>query len=229
VTIIFDDVSMVRRSLQQGTLLSNRRVIDGITFSVSDGERVGIIGRNGAGKSTLLRLIAGIYRPDSGTISPVDDVAVLLDAGFGLDTQLSGRANAITRAKLDRLERTEVTRYVSWVHEFSELEDYFDEPVKTYSTGMVARLVFSLSTAKSHNIILVDEGIGTADARFQVKAFAQLNNFYMTSSILVMASHDESVLRSNCTRGLVLEKGHLVFDGDIDAAISAYDNGANLS
>jgi ABC-type polysaccharide/polyol phosphate transport system ATPase subunit len=201
-----------------------KRVLDSISLSIETGERVALIGDNGAGKSTLLRLIAGIYKPDEGSIERTGDFSVFLDAGFGVDMRLTGRENCYSRAIINGVSKGDIRQFIQWVSDFSELGEYFDQPVRTYSTGMVVRLVFSMCTARTHDVLLIDEGIGTADARFQDKAFSRLSHLYDSAPILILASHDPKLLKQNCTRGIVMRNGRVVFDGDIDESIAFYQH-----
>ena len=199
-------------------------VIDNVSLKIQGGERIGLIGPNGAGKTTLLRLLAGIFNPDSGSIVRDGDVSTFLDGGFGLDPQLSGRSNAESRAIMAGLNRNERVQQVAWIQEFSELNEYFDEPIKSYSSGMLMRLVFAIGTAQTHDILLVDEGFGTADAHFQHKAMQRLRDMYTRAPITVLASHNLEILKENCTRGIVMSKSRIVFDGDIQEACDFYLN-----
>jgi ABC-type polysaccharide/polyol phosphate transport system ATPase subunit len=199
-------------------------VIDNISLKIEGGERIGLIGPNGAGKTTLLRLLAGIFVPDVGSISRTGDVSTFLDGGFGLDPQLSGRSNAQSRAIMAGLNRRESIQQISWVRDFSELEEYFDEPIKSYSSGMLMRLVFAIGTAQTHEILLVDEGFGTADAHFQQKAMGRLREMYIRAPITVLASHNLEILKENCTRGVVMNKAKIVYDGNIHDACAFYLN-----
>ena len=199
-------------------------VIDNVSLKIQGGERIGLIGPNGAGKTTLLRLLAGIFNPDSGSIIRDGDVSTFLDGGFGLDPQLSGRSNAESRAIMAGLNRNERIQQVAWIQEFSELNEYFDEPIKSYSSGMLMRLVFAIGTAQTHDILLVDEGFGTADAHFQQKAMRRLRDMYTRAPITVLASHNLEILKENCTRGIVMNKSRIVFDGDIQEACDFYLN-----
>lgn len=199
-------------------------VVDNVSLKIQGGERIGLIGPNGAGKTTLLRLLAGIFNPDSGSIIRTGDISTFLDGGFGLDPQLSGRSNAESRAIMAGLNRNERMTQIAWIHDFSELEKYFDEPIKSYSSGMLMRLVFAIGTAQTHDILLVDEGFGTADAHFQHKAMQRLRVMYARAPITVLASHNLEILKENCTRGIVMSKSRIVFDGDIQEACDFYLN-----
>jgi lipopolysaccharide transport system ATP-binding protein len=212
------------RILESSRTEQKQFVIDNVSFKIQGGERIGLIGPNGAGKTTLLRLLAGIFNPDSGSIIRDGDVSTFLDGGFGLDPQLSGRSNAESRAIMAGLNRNERVKQVSWIQEFSELEKYFDEPIKSYSSGMLMRLVFAIGTAQAHDILLVDEGFGTADAHFQHKAMQRLRDMYARAPITVLASHNLEILKENCTRGIVMSKSRIVFDGDIQEACDFYLN-----
>lgn len=202
----------------------NRDVLTNISLNIQNGERIGLLGPNGAGKTTLLRLMSGIFRPDSGTIDRAGDVSTFFDGGFGLDPQLTGRANCVSRAIMARIRGDESEAMVSWVEAFAELGEYFDQPIRTYSTGMIMRLVFAIGTAQSHQILLIDEGLGTADAYFQEKALARLKEMYQTAPIMVLASHNSDLLKQHCQRGIVIQDAHVAFDGSLDDACSFYEN-----
>lgn len=199
-------------------------VVDSVSLRFQGGERVGLIGPNGAGKTTLLRLLAGIFTPDSGHIVRDGQVSTFLDGGFGLDPQLSGRSNAESRAIMAGLNRKNLHSQIEWIRDFSELGDFFEEPIKSYSSGMLLRLVFAIGTAQTHDIILVDEGFGTADAHFQKKALERLEEMYARSPITILASHNLETLKENCARGIVMSKSKIVFDGGIQEACDFYLN-----
>jgi ABC-type polysaccharide/polyol phosphate transport system ATPase subunit len=220
--IFIQNVSMYRSMDNRNDHVKQKRVLDNIYIDIKTGERVALIGANGAGKSTLLRLMAGIYKPDEGSIDRVGDFSVFLDAGFGVDMRLTGRENCYSRAIINGVPKNDIQQFIQWVSNFSELSDYFDQPVRTYSTGMVVRLVFSMCTARTHDVLLIDEGIGTADARFQDKAFSRLSHLYDSAPMLILASHDPKLLKQNCTRGIVMRNGSVVFDGEINESIAFY-------
>jgi lipopolysaccharide transport system ATP-binding protein len=222
--ILLNHVSMYRNMVGHESRQTKKTVLDDISISIGVGERIALLGSNGAGKSTLLRLMAGIYKPDEGSIESNGDFSVFLDAGFGVDMRLTGRENCYSRAVITGVPSNQLDEFIQWVSEFSELGDYFDQPLRTYSTGMIVRLVFSMCTARTHDVLLIDEGIGTADARFQEKAFSRLSHLYDTAPILVLASHDRELLKQNCSRGIVMSKGKVLFDGEINESIAFYQN-----
>ena len=200
-----------------------RTIIDRVSFTINAGERVGILGPNGAGKSTLLRLLSGIFEPDSGTIQRTSDCTTILDGYFGMSPELSGRDNCNSRLRIAGVSAPQARALTADVEDFCGLGVYFDQPIRTYSNGMLARLIFSIATCKFHETVLIDEGLGTADAEFQAKAKDRLSKMYSASSTILIASHSEFILKEHCTRGLVLISGKIQFDGTIEDAI-AYHN-----
>ena len=200
-----------------------RNVINNVSFSIEKGERVGLIGPNGSGKSTLLRLMAGIFEPDSGAIQRPVDCSAILDGFFGMAPELSGRDNCISRLRIAGLTKSEIQPLLISIEEFSGLGISFNQPIRTYSTGMLTRLIFSIVTCKVHDTIFIDEGIGTADLDFQKRARERLANIYSSSSTIVIATHSTEILKEQCTRGLVISNGSLVYDGTIGDAFSWYE------
>ena len=221
--IFLNHVSMYRNMVGHESRRTKKVVLNDVSISISVGERIALLGSNGAGKSTLLRLMAGIYKPDEGSIESNGDFSVFLDAGFGVDMRLTGRENCYSRAVITGVPINQIDEFIQWVSEFSELGDYFDQPLRTYSTGMIVRLVFSMCTFKIPEILLIDEGIGTVDTYFQEKAMARLEDIYNSSSILVIATHDQSLMRQLCKRGVVLNNGNIDFDGTLSDALDFYN------
>ena len=201
-----------------------RNVIDHLSLSIEPGERVGLLGENGAGKTTLLRIMAGIFQPDSGSVSRLGDVSCFLDGFYGLDPFLTGRENAKSRSVMAGMSNAECLSNVESIEDFADIGEYFDQPVKSYSTGMILRLVFSIGTSRTHQILLIDEGLGTADLKFQQKAFQRLEEMYASAPIIVIASHNLDILRQQCTRGVVISRGRIVYDGQIESAIAQYSS-----
>jgi ABC-type polysaccharide/polyol phosphate transport system ATPase subunit len=198
-------------------------VLRDLTLDFVDGDRIALIGPNGSGKTTLLRVLAGIFPPTTGTVQIPDDIETILDAGFGLDLWLSGYENARTRLTLSGATRDQVKRDLLWIRDFSGLGDAFTRPVKTYSTGMVTRLAFSITCTKGHDALLIDEGFGTADAEFQSRARIRLEGILRDTSVLVFASHNADVLREYCSRGVLLVDGSVSYFGALEESLSRYD------
>lgn len=216
-------VSMSREIVGDDRKRHTKTVINEVSLEIESGDRIGLIGRNGAGKTTLLRIISGIFDPDQGKTEIDGRIKSFLDLGYGLEMHLTGRLNAYSRSILDGVPKSEREEFVSWVEEFSELGDYFDQTLNSYSTGMIARLVFSMCTFEIPEILLIDEGIGTVDTYFQEKALARLEDIYNSSSILLIATHDQSLMGQLCTRGIVLNNGNIDFDGTLSDALDFYN------
>jgi lipopolysaccharide transport system ATP-binding protein len=184
--------------------------LDNISFLFQKGERIGLWGQNGSGKTTLLRLIAGIYTPTSGKIAVNGSIASLLNISLGMDQEATGVENIYLRALMMGLTHKEIDEKMDEIIEYSELGEYINFPLKTYSTGMNMRLAFSISTAVSADIVLMDEWLSVGDVSFVEKAKKRLNDMLAQSSLLVLASHSRDILESTCTKILVLEHGKIV-------------------
>lgn len=199
------------------------QALSDISFTIEPGERVGLIGHNGSGKSTLLRVLAGIYHPSSGSTAVDGRVAALFDTAFGMDPDSTGYENILLRGLYLGLSRAAIARAVEDIARFTELGEFLEIPLRTYSAGMSARLAFAISTAVEADILLLDEGIGAGDAGFVNKAAERIEDFIHRSPIVVMASHDEAFTKRFCTRGIVLQRGQMRYDGPIDAAYNVYE------
>lgn len=193
----------------------NVRAIDRLNLQINDGDRIGLIGHNGSGKTTLLRVLAGIYKPISGSARIEGSVGTLLDASAGTDPEATGLDNIYLRGAILGLRKKHVAGLVDDIAKFSELGDFLHLPVKTYSAGMKARLTFAISTATQHDILLIDEGIGVGDASFQEKAHRRIEDHFSRTSIIILASHSEDLLKKYCNRRITLSKGKLVGDEPI--------------
>jgi lipopolysaccharide transport system ATP-binding protein len=196
--------------------------LQNISFELYDGESVAIVGRNGAGKSTLLNLIAGLSRPDSGTITVQGRLAALLDLGAGFHPDLTGRENLFVNAALLGLRRKEVERRYNSIVEFSGLGDFIAQPLRTYSSGMTMRLAFSVAINVSPDILIIDEVLGVGDTNFQEKCFAEIQRLKDSGALFVCVSHTTGVLPQICKKALWLEQGELVSSGPIDDVLRAY-------
>jgi lipopolysaccharide transport system ATP-binding protein len=198
------------------------RALSDITARLEVGDRVGLVGHNGSGKSTLLKLLAGIYAPTSGTLSREGVVGSLLDISLGMSPDATGRENIYLRGVLQGLSRREITRLVPGIIDFSGLGDFIELPMRTYSSGMLLRLAFSISTVLSPDILLMDEWLAVGDAEFQVKAEERLHEVVSRTSILVIASHSANLIRSQCNRVMYLEHGRLIADGTPEDVLPLY-------
>jgi ABC-type polysaccharide/polyol phosphate transport system ATPase subunit len=190
-----------------------RQVLSGISFQVPRGETWGVIGPNGAGKSTLLKLLTGIYRPDSGSVRIQGRLASLIELGAGFHPDFSGRENIFLNGIVLGLSKREIRRRFDDIVAFSELEEFIDEPVRTYSTGMYMRLGFSIAINVDPEILLLDEVLSVGDAAFSRKCQAAIGGFQDRGTTLLMVSHDLGAVESYCSRVLRLGHGRIVDEG----------------
>jgi lipopolysaccharide transport system ATP-binding protein len=183
------------------------RALDNVSFSMEAGDRIGLIGHNGAGKTTLLRVLSGIYEPVGGSLMVDGRVATLLDIYLGIDAEATGYENIWLRALMMGLRPADIDQKVTDIAEFSELGEYLDMPLRTYSAGMRLRLAFAVSTSVDADILLMDEWLSVGDSGFQPKAKQRMEELVARTKILVLASHDYSLLKSMCNRVLRLAHG----------------------
>jgi ABC-type polysaccharide/polyol phosphate transport system ATPase subunit len=197
--------------------------LDSINLDVTEGSRLGLVGANGAGKSTLLAIMAGVLPPTSGSIEVQGRVLALLGgAGAGLDQEASGRANVVSLGvQLGETPAAMRTR-IDDVTEFSGLASRIDHPVYSYSTGMQTRLRFSILTSLRPDILLLDEGLGTADAEFAQRADERLREFMSAAGVVVLASHGDHLLRGQCDTAVWLDQGRVREEGDLDRVLANY-------
>ncbi|MBS0321699.1 MAG: ABC transporter ATP-binding protein, partial [Proteobacteria bacterium] len=193
-------------------------VLDDITLHIAPGEAVGVIGPNGAGKSTLLGLVAGVIRPTLGTVETAGRIAPLLELGAGFHPDLSGRDNIVLNGVLLGLTRAEARARVAEIVAFAELENEIDAPVRVYSSGMQARLGFSVAAHLSPDILLIDETLAVGDADFQAKCIAKLRDFTRRGATILCVSHAMEQIRAIATRVIELRNHRIVYDGAPPAA-----------
>jgi ABC-2 type transport system ATP-binding protein len=184
-----------------------------ISLSVTAGENIGIIGRNGAGKSTLLKVISRVLKPTTGMVSVRGRVAPILALGTGFDYELTGRENIVLNALLLGRSRSEVHERMQAIVDFSELSDFIDSPVRNYSSGMVARLGFSIATAWLPDVLLLDEVLAVGDAHFVKRCNKRLDEFRAAGTTVVMVSHQASEIERNCSRCIWLDDRTVRADG----------------
>jgi lipopolysaccharide transport system ATP-binding protein len=198
-------------------------VLRDITFEVESGEAVGIIGRNGAGKSTLLKLLTKTTCPSKGEMETRGSMSALLELGMGAHMDFSGRVNAKMTCQMMGLSTEETHALLPEIAEFSELGDYFDQPMRVYSTGMQVRLAFSAATAVRPEILIVDEALSVGDAYFQHKCIERIRSFREQGTTLLFVSHDPGAVKSLCERALLIDDGVILKDGPADAVLDYYN------
>jgi ABC-type polysaccharide/polyol phosphate transport system ATPase subunit len=198
------------------------RALDGITLSIEEGDRLGLVGRNGAGKSTLLRALAGVYAPTSGRLVVDGHISSLFTTAPGLDVDDTGSENIVTCGLFLGMSRAEIARKTSEIEALSELGEFLSLPVRTYSAGMMTRLGFAIATSLDPEILLLDEGLGAGDAKYAERMTHRVTSLVERSSILVLATHADSLIREMCNKAVLLEQGRVVMAGDIDAVLSRY-------
>jgi ABC-type polysaccharide/polyol phosphate transport system ATPase subunit len=185
------------------------RALENISLTVNEGDRLGLIGHNGSGKTTLLRVMAGVYEPVQGAYWSDGRITPLFDAQLGMDIEATGFENIIVRGLYMGLRHEEIEARLPEIAEFTELGNYLAMPVRTYSSGMMLRLAFAVSTCVTPEILLMDEWIGVGDPGFLAKAQRRMEQFVNKSSILVLATHNQALLTQVCNRVVQLEGGHV--------------------
>lgn len=193
-----------------------------LDLDIDAGDRVGIIGHNGSGKSTLLRLLSGIYEPSSGTIQRTGTISSLVDISLGINPESTGRENIFLRGKLLGLSKKEIDEKIEEIIEFSELGDYINLPVRIYSSGMLLRLAFSVSTSITADILIMDEWLSVGDGSFGERASKRLQELVNNSEILVIASHTRSLIEEICNKVVWLEHGVIKKVGPVSEIVPEY-------
>lgn len=202
-----------------GNLVSNQnglvvvRALEGLKFTINDGDRVGLIGHNGSGKSTLLRVLAGVYAPVQGQIKIEGKIGSLIDMWLGIDMECTGRENIYLRGALNGLSKAQIANEIKNITEFAELGHFIDMPVRTYSSGMYLRLAFSIATILHTDILLMDEWLSVGDGDFQLRAQQRIADLISKTKILVLASHSKDLIKNTCNRVIWLEHGKVKKDG----------------
>ena len=188
------------------------RALDQINFTFEHGERVGLTGHNGSGKTTLLRVLSGVYAPVHGSLDVRGKIASLLDVSMGLDPDATGFENIYLRGIMDGLKPSVIRDKTDDIADFTELDEYLNLPVRTYSSGMMLRLAFAISTSVEADILIMDEWLSVGDAQFSAKAADRLEKLVNKAGILVIASHDPKLIERVCTRRIHLEHGKIMSD-----------------
>ncbi len=193
-----------------------------ISLDIEQGDRLGLVGHNGAGKTTLLRVLSGIYPPTDGTVEASGLVTPIFNISLGMEMDATGYENIHMMGRLLGMNEEDIEATVPDIEEFTELGDYLSLPVRTYSSGMLMRLAFAIATTRPADVVLIDEALGAGDAAFHEKTQKRLNNFLSRSSLLVIATHSERLMRKFCAQAVLLHNGKIELVGDLDEVYTKY-------
>lgn len=209
---------------KKGMFIGSVNANDSLSFEIKKGEAVAFLGLNGAGKSTALKMVTGVTHPTSGSIEVNGRVSALLELTAGFDAQLTGRENINLRGQILGLTKQEIAEIEPEVIDFAELGLYIDQPMRTYSSGMKARLGFAFAVAIDPEILVVDEALSVGDRSFRKKCIARIREIMMDENVTVLfVTHASATAKEFCSRGIVLDKGTKVFDGSIEDATAYYE------
>lgn len=206
-----------------------KKAVDKVSFEIKRGDSVALFGKNGAGKSTVLKMITGVSFPTSGEIQVNGRVSALLELTSGFDQEFSGRENIYLKGHILGLSDKEIKELEDTIIEFSELGDYIDQPVRTYSSGMKSRLGFAINVNIKPEILIVDEALSVGDTAFRVKCKEKVNEIIEKDNVtLLFVTHQTAVAEEFCTRGIVMKNGKLIFDGEVHEASEYYKKMYNI-
>ena len=214
---IFSWFGIKHKAIQENYTLKN------ISFSIKEGEAIGIIGQNGAGKSTLLKIITGTLQATKGEINTNGKISAILELGMGFHPDLSGRQNAYHSAGLMGYTSKQIDAVISDIEDFAEIGEYFDYPVRTYSSGMQMRVAFAVATAYRPNILIIDEALSVGDSYFQHKSFDKIKKFKEQGTSLLFVSHDKASILALCDRAILIDKGELLREGNPEEITDYYN------
>ena len=210
------------RSESGSDRISVVQALQDINLKLESGDRIGLVGHNGAGKTTLLRVLGGIYEPNEGRVSVKGSTVPLFDISLGMDPESTGYENILLRGLYLGLSRSQMRARLDEIADFTELGDFLNLPIRTYSAGMRMRLAFAVSTSVAPDILLIDEGIGAGDAAFLEKASQRLKLFTEQVSIIVLSSHSEDLIRKMCNKALLMEHGRVIGAGKTEDVLLQY-------
>lgn len=199
------------------------RILNNISFSLIPGEAVGVVGQNGAGKSTLLKIITGTLKPTRGSINVSGRISAILELGMGFHPDLTGRQNVYHSAGLMGYTQKQIDAVIDDLEEFAEIGEYFDQPVRTYSSGMQMRVAFGVVTAYRPEILIVDEALSVGDAYFQHKSLNRIQEFQKKGTALLFVSHDRNAIQAVCSRAILIEQGNILKDGNPEEVMDFYN------
>ena len=197
----------------KAAIKDEHHILHDISFSIRKGEAIGIVGKNGAGKSTLLKIITGTLKATTGNVIVDGKIGAMLELGMGFSPDLTGRQNAYHSSGLMGYKREQIDEVIDKIKAFADIGEYFDQPVRTYSSGMQARVAFAVATAFRPDILIVDEVLSVGDALFQAKCYERIAEFKKQGTVLFLVTHSMADIVKHCTRALFIKNGHLEFDG----------------
>ncbi len=203
--------------------VEEHRILRNISFSIASGEAIGIVGQNGAGKSTLLKIITGTLMPSGGSVHINGRISAILELGMGFHPDLTGRQNAYHSAGIMGFAQGQIDKMIDDIEAFSEVGEYFDQPVRLYSSGMQVRVAFSIATSYTPEILIIDEALSVGDAYFQHKSIERIRELQNRGTTLLFVSHDKNAIQSICNRAILLEKGVVTKDGKPEEVMDYYN------
>ena len=219
-----NDKQRFRGMLFKNTPCKLKKAVNNVSFKINKGESVALFGKNGAGKSTILKMITEVTYPTSGEIFIDGRVSALLELTSGFDPEFTGRENIYLKGQLLGLENSEISKLEGTIVDFAELEEYIDQPVRTYSSGMKARLGFAINANIKPEILIIDEALSVGDEAFRRKCVKKINEITKNKNVtLLFVTHATNTAKDFCSRGIVMKKGKLMYDGKIDDAIVEYN------
>jgi len=196
--------------------------LNGVSFDIPKGEVVGILGRNGSGKSTLLQIIASVLRPTSGTVTVNGRVSALLELGAGFNPEFTGRQNVLLNSAIMGVSHQEMLERIPAIIEFADIGEFFDQPMKIYSSGMLVRVAFAASVHVDPNVLIIDEALAVGDAKFQYRCFQKLKEFRERGTTIILVTHAPELVIRHCNRAMLLHEGRLIADGAPEAVVRRY-------
>lgn len=219
-----NDKARFRGLFNKKIAYKTNRAVNDLSFTIKRGEAVSLIGRNGAGKSTILKIITGVTYPTSGTVDVNGKISALLELSAGFDAEFTGRENIYLKCELKGMSREEIAKMEPDIVEFADLGEYIDQPLRSYSSGMKARLGFAISVNVKPDILIVDEALSVGDKNFRKKCTNRVREIMSDESVtLLFVTHSLDAAKDFCKRGIVLDRGKMLFDGDIEEAVAFYD------
>lgn len=212
----------LQQSFTRKILYKEFRALDNVSFEIPKGSVVGIVGRNGSGKSTLLQIIAGTLNPTSGVCTINGKIAALLELGSGFNPEFTGRENVYMSGSIYGINRSEMQQRFGAIEEFADIGSFIDQPVKTYSSGMFARLAFAVNINVDADILIVDEVLSVGDHFFQAKCMAAINELMNKGVTILLVSHSQATIKALCQKAILFDKGNLIIEGDCDEVMDKY-------